>query len=77
MPSVAPVMGAYGEMEIKPQLYAYESHQDIGGVVTLHLSPGKQVEHLGIKIQFIGRIDTVRVTHSALMALSNWSTSAN
>ena len=48
-----------GEMEIKPQLFAYEAHQDVGGVITLHLAPGKKVEHLGIKVQFIGRIDMV------------------
>lgn len=46
-----------GAMEIKPQLFAYEAHQDIGGIVTLQMSPGKKVEHLGIKVQFIGRID--------------------
>lgn len=49
-----------GEMEIKPQLFSYEAHQDIGGVVTLQMAPGKKVEHLGIKVQFIGRIDMVR-----------------
>ncbi|OEU20995.1 vacuolar protein sorting-associated protein 26 [Fragilariopsis cylindrus CCMP1102] len=38
-------------------IFAYEQHQDVGGVVTLHLAPGKKIEHLGIKIQFIGRID--------------------
>lgn len=38
-------------------IFAYEQYQDISGVVTLHLAPGKKVEHLGIKIQFIGRID--------------------
>jgi vacuolar protein sorting-associated protein 26 len=38
-------------------IFAYEQHQDVGGVVTLYLAPGKKIEHLGIKIQFIGRID--------------------
>lgn len=56
--SVAPVMNSYGELEVKPQIFAYESHQDVVGTVALHLAPGKKVEHLGIKIQFIGRIDT-------------------
>ena len=56
--SIAP-LGPYGEMQQQEQVYAYESHQDIAGVVTLHLAPGKKVEHLGIKVQFIGRIDTV------------------
>ncbi len=57
--SVAP-NAITGEMELKPQLFAYESHQDVGGVVTLHIAPGKKIEHLGIKVQFIGRIDMVR-----------------
>ena len=47
-------------MEVKPQILAYEAHQDVGGYVTLHVAPGKRVEHLGIKVQFIGRIDMVR-----------------
>lgn len=57
--SIAPAMGQYGEMQQQDQVFAYESHQDIAGVVTLNLAPGKKVEHLGIKVQFIGRIDTV------------------
>ncbi|KAL3945553.1 MAG: hypothetical protein SGBAC_000377 [Bacillariaceae sp.] len=56
--SIAPAMGQYGEMQQQDQVFAYESHQDIAGVVTLNLAPGKKVEHLGIKVQFIGRIDT-------------------
>jgi vacuolar protein sorting-associated protein 26 len=55
--SVAPMMTSSGEVEVKPNLFAYEAHQDIGGVVTLSMTPGKKVEHMGIKIQFIGRID--------------------
>lgn len=38
-------------------VFAYEQHQDVGGTVTLHLAPGKKIEHSGIKIQFIGRIE--------------------
>ncbi len=56
--SVAPMMpggGQYGQQE--SAIFAYEQHQDINGLVTLYLAPGKKVEHLGIKIQFIGRID--------------------
>ena len=56
--SVTPVMNSNGELEVKPQLFSYESHQDVVGSVALHLAPGKKVEHLGIKVQFIGRIDT-------------------
>ena len=57
--AVAPVMSATGQVEVKPQMFAYEASQDIGGVVTLNLAPGKKLEHLGIKVQFIGRIDMV------------------
>ena len=61
--TVTPVtMTSSGELEVKPQpMYAYEASQDIGGVVTIHLPPGKKMEHLGIKIMFIGRIDMVRL----------------
>jgi hypothetical protein len=38
---------------------AYEASQDIKGKVLLTLPPGKKADHLGIKIQFIGRIDMV------------------
>jgi vacuolar protein sorting-associated protein 26 len=55
--AVTPVMTANGELEVRAPIVAYEQHQDVSGVVTLHLAPGKKVEHLGIKIQFIGRID--------------------
>lgn len=57
--AVAPMVAASGEIEVKPSMFAYEAHQDVGGVVTLKLSPGKKLEHLGIKVQFIGRIDMV------------------
>ena len=48
--SIAPALGQYGDMQPSEQLYAYESNQDIAGIVTLHLAPGKKVEHLGIKV---------------------------
>jgi len=57
--SVAPIMHG-GEGQFQQQetsLFAYEQHQDVSGVASLYLAPGKKVEHLGIKIQFIGRID--------------------
>ena len=61
--SVTPVMTASGELEVKQQqVFAYEASQDIGGIATIHLAPGKKAEHLGIKIMFIGRIDMVRRT---------------
>ena len=40
-------------------IVAYEASRDIRGVVRLRLPPGKKAEHLGIKVQFIGRIDMV------------------
>lgn len=55
--SVAPMMPGGGQFQKETSLFAYEQHQDISGVVALYLAPGKKVEHLGIKIQFIGRID--------------------
>ncbi len=54
--SVAPIMHAQQGMQ-ETALFAYEQHQDVSGIVSLYLAPGKKVEHLGIKIQFIGRID--------------------
>jgi vacuolar protein sorting-associated protein 26 len=38
-------------------LHAYEASQDVTGNVTLRLPHSKKFEHLGIKVQFIGRID--------------------
>eukprot|EP00521_Asterionellopsis_glacialis_P007117 CAMPEP_0195284120 /NCGR_PEP_ID=MMETSP0707-20130614/2436_1 /TAXON_ID=33640 /ORGANISM="Asterionellopsis glacialis, Strain CCMP134" /LENGTH=397 /DNA_ID=CAMNT_0040343421 /DNA_START=103 /DNA_END=1296 /DNA_ORIENTATION=+ len=39
------------------QLYVYDAPEDVSGVVTLSLPPGKKQDHLGIKIEFIGCID--------------------
>jgi hypothetical protein len=66
--SVAPTgMGPGGDMDTKQtQLYGYEASQDISGIVTLQIPPGKKVEHLGIKVQFIGRIDMVRIKFKAV-----------
>ena len=44
------------------QWYAYEASENVQGVVVLTLPSGKKVDHLGIKIQFIGRIDMVRAS---------------
>jgi Vacuolar protein sorting-associated protein 26 len=68
MASVTPTgMGPGGEMDTKQtQLYGYEASQDISGIVTLQIPPGKKVEHLGIKVQFIGRIDMVRFEFKAV-----------
>jgi vacuolar protein sorting-associated protein 26 len=55
--SVAPIMPGGGQFQQETELFAYGQHQDVSGIVSLYLPPGKKVEHLGIKIQFIGRID--------------------
>ena len=44
------------------QMYVYEASEPVQGVCVLSLSSGKKLDHLGIKIQFIGRIDMVRTT---------------
>ena len=45
-------------MHGKQVAYAYEASQDISGSVSFQIPPGgKKFEHLGIKVQFIGRID--------------------
>ena len=47
----------------QPQtLYAYGEHEDVQGVVHLVLPPGRKFESLGVKIQFVGRVDMVSVT---------------
>mmetsp|Transcript_20253 Transcript_20253/g.56431 ORF Transcript_20253/g.56431 Transcript_20253/m.56431 type:complete len:375 (-) Transcript_20253:258-1382(-) len=51
-----------GQMIPQPQAVehekiAYEASQDVGGIVTIHSPPGKKAEHLGIRVQFIGRIE--------------------
>jgi len=37
-------------------IFAYSNNQRVDGVVHLFLPPGKSFEHLGIKLQFLGRI---------------------
>jgi hypothetical protein len=41
-------------------VYAYNEMQNIEGEVVLWLPPGKSLEHNGIKVQLLGRIDLVR-----------------
>lgn len=33
---------------------------DVEGVITLSIPPGKKAEHLGMRVEFVGRIDMVR-----------------
>jgi len=37
--------------------FAYDSSEDVQGTVTLSLPYGKRIDHLGIKVEFVGRID--------------------
>jgi Vacuolar protein sorting-associated protein 26 len=48
----------------------YEALQEIKGKVRLTLPHGKKADHLGIKLQFVGRIDMVREKQN-LSARSN------
>jgi len=56
------IMGGYGAQH--EVIYAYGENEDVQGVVHLVLPPGKKFEHLGIKIQFVGRIDMVSLDDS-------------
>lgn len=44
---------------MEDQMYVYEASEPVQGVCILSLQSGKKMDHLGIKIQFIGRIDMV------------------
>lgn len=44
-------------------LYIYEADGDVEGSVVFRLPPGKKAEHLGIKVQFLGRIDMSMGVH--------------
>lgn len=58
-----PLTGANGMMEGGGNngvvVYAYGDGQDVQGVVHLILPPGKSYDHLGIKVQLLGRITMV------------------
>ena len=61
-----PPSSMYGPPELvseglRQSVVAYEASQDVAGVIRLRIPPGKKMEHLGIKVQFIGRIDMVRI----------------
>ena len=43
--------------------YAYEASEDVEGKVILFLPQGKKSDHLGIKVQFFGRIDMGMAIH--------------
>ena len=44
-------------------LYIYQADADVQGSVVFRLPPGKKAEHLGIKVQFLGRIDMSMGVH--------------
>ena len=44
-------------------LYIYQDDADVEGSVVFRLPPGKKAEHLGIKVQFLGRIDMSMGVH--------------
>lgn len=39
------------------KVYIYLDNDDIHGVVTLTVTPGKQAEHLGVKVEFVGQVE--------------------
>ncbi len=41
------------------EVYAYDATMDVEGVITLSIPPGKKVEHMGMRVEFVGRIDMV------------------
>lgn len=51
-----PMMMMRGQHNQAPMLFAIDSNQDVSGKVTLALPNAKKFEHLGIKIEFVGRI---------------------
>lgn len=63
-------MQQFPNMQIQQQtLYAYGEHEDVQGVVHLTLPPGRKIEHGGVKVQFVGRVDMVSRVHDHSM---NW-----
>jgi hypothetical protein len=54
-------MGMAGQMQQQEQevIYAFGEMEDVRGVVHLRLPPGKKFDHLGVKVQFVGRVEMV------------------
>lgn len=53
-------MGMPGQMQQQQEvIYAFGEMEDVQGVVRLCLPPGKKFDHLGVKVQFVGRVDMV------------------
>lgn len=50
-------MGTHPSLVQDEVLYTYGENEDVQGVVHLILPHGRKFEHLGVKIQFVGRVD--------------------
>lgn len=53
----------------RDMVYAYGEHEDVQGVAHLILPQGKKFEHLGIKIQFVGRVN---MSHAVIEGRSHY-----
>ncbi len=55
-------MNMMGHMQQQQQevIYAFGEMEDVQGVVNFCLPPGKKFDHLGIKVQLLGRVEMVR-----------------
>jgi vacuolar protein sorting-associated protein 26 len=62
MVPTSPHQGMTVVQEASP-LYIYQADADVSGSVVFRLPPGKKAEHLGIKVQFLGRIDMSMGVH--------------
>ena len=52
--------GMPGQMQQEQEvIYAFGEMEDVRGVVHLRLPPGKKFDHLGVKVQFVGRVEMV------------------
>lgn len=67
--TATPLTGANGIMEGGGNngvvVYAYGDGQDVQGAVHLILPPGKSYDHLGVKVQLLGRITMKHATYES------------
>ena len=52
--------------QIHEDVYAYDALMDVEGIITLSIPPGKKAEHLGMRVEFVGRIDMVSQVKSVI-----------
>lgn len=59
--SIPPFPSSYDENQYSSaNHYAFDSSDaDVSGIVTMTIPPGKKYDHLGIKVEFVGRISTM------------------